>query len=466
MTTRSRSLRKKSVASSDLPALFYRVSSRPGQQQDNTENSTSSTNELIEDFRSLCLQPQPSTTSPAPCSDHVTTPNILVDEEKPNKQLILDLEEGNSGKDSSLFQQDGEDNDTLSPQILLTPGLKWSGYQSTNTSLASLDSGVGSAQGSNRPSREQLSPELLEADSYCSPVARRREGSSGSVFVYKSSSIEKDRDRGTNPLGSTSRHPVQLKDPAELPEAQQPVERFPPAKRHLNLLTCETNAIGGEDRGVGQSSASNYPVRGSAEAQQSLSSSKSHVNSPPSTTAAQEYDTSNSGVNKRRPSRLSVKEDAFAELLRAAIKLVSDARPEQASGDPRSNKTLEQEENACSTGDTRRKKSLNFPPLNPQKKQAARKGYTASPTSQPDENPKAEAEDARQRKTSCIICERNRRAGENIESSVVIKTTMMRSMQKNRRFSEVLRVSDYQQSLNCLLGGRRGGRGGHVHVWL
>ena len=156
----------------------------------------------------------------------------------------------------------------------------------------------------------------------------------------------------------------------------------------------------------------------------------------------------------KRNTRLSVSKEAFAELLEAATKLVQDVHPvkeaESASRDGNCHflrSSLQYYKRRKSEWDARLK-----PRCDEQNDTAAiRKMSTGSILQRPTMSLTAAKRSwsnmasmswSLQSSTACIICDRKRRAvDENVLPNVLIKTTMARTMQEKRRFSEVLKVS-------------------------
>lgn len=137
--------------------------------------------------------------------------------------------------------------------------------------------------------------------------------------------------------------------------------------------------------------------------------------------------------------RLSVDQDAFSELLKAATKLVLDAHPLSMSD---SDKAGLQGNSLFLRNSLqyfkRRKSEWDIAGLKPQPEKVVRK-KSAEPVLQ---RVSSKSREPKSKKVSaCIICERNKRANESTTSSILIKTTMVRTMQERRRFSEVLKVS-------------------------
>jgi hypothetical protein len=142
----------------------------------------------------------------------------------------------------------------------------------------------------------------------------------------------------------------------------------------------------------------------------------------------------------RRSSRFSVSEEAFSELLQAATKLVLDANPMD-----------EQESTAQHHGDQflknslrhfkRRKSECDIVGLKPPQHEKVSRKRSAEPVLQRISTRSSEVTPNSRRLPACIICERNNH--ENAAASVLIKTTMVRTVQMKRRFSEVLKVKHY-----------------------
>lgn len=142
-------------------------------------------------------------------------------------------------------------------------------------------------------------------------------------------------------------------------------------------------------------------------------------------------------TTKRKTSRLSVDEEAFAELLQAATKLVLDVHPQsERTGLHNNNLYLKNSLQYFK----RRKSEWDLTGLGwkPQHEKLSRK-KSAEPILQRIPA-KASTSDLRKKSSACIICERNKRVNDNVCSSVLIKTSMVRTMQERRRFSEVLKV--------------------------
>ena len=141
-------------------------------------------------------------------------------------------------------------------------------------------------------------------------------------------------------------------------------------------------------------------------------------------------------TTKRRTSRLSVDEKAFSELLQAATKLVLDAHPQDDKPGLHSNNLYLKNSLQYYK---RRKSEWDLAGLKPQhEKEKLSRKKSAEPILQriPARSSTADSK----KMSACIICERNKRVNDNVCSSILIKTSMARTMQERRRFSEVLKV--------------------------
>ena len=149
--------------------------------------------------------------------------------------------------------------------------------------------------------------------------------------------------------------------------------------------------------------------------------------------------------SSRQRSRVNVDEEAFSELVKAALKLVSDVRPN--SPDTEQKVEMQQAQPPClkdSLKNAARRKSHLDPPTNSQqaKKSVTRKKsaepFLQSSRSVPVEGQSSSSNSKSRKMSAYIICDQKKR---DSYESCIIRTPMLRHMQERSRFSEVLQVS-------------------------
>ncbi len=148
-------------------------------------------------------------------------------------------------------------------------------------------------------------------------------------------------------------------------------------------------------------------------------------------------------TKQQKPKELSVNVDAFADLLQAAMRLIDDVKPVEETKKSR-DETPQNEGRSKGSLIKSKRRSSCWENTIPKPEAPKLRKVSAAPILQRNFSIGGGSKNSSKKEgrvSACIMCERNNRVKDNGGSNVVIKTSMIRTLQKRRRYSEVLKVS-------------------------